>query len=105
MQTPKKDIQLARASTEPESRQGDPSESKRGSRVDTLPDAFAALLHAHKFQIGDVIGDRYRIDRVLGAGAMGDVFVAENIAIGTRVAIKVLKRDLLVDPVFRQRFQ
>ena len=100
---PKKELQLARAATEP-ARIG-PAESKPGSRVDTLPDAFASLLHAHKFEIGDIVGERYRVERVLGAGAMGDVFVAENVAIGTHVAIKVLKRELLADPVFRQRFQ
>jgi serine/threonine-protein kinase len=36
---------------------------------------------------------------------MGDVFVAENLAIGRRVAIKVLKNELLADPTFRKRFQ
>ena len=36
---------------------------------------------------------------------MGEVFVAENLAIGMRVAVKVLKPELLADAEFRQRFQ
>ena len=36
---------------------------------------------------------------------MGQVFVAENLTIGSRVAIKVLKPELLADASLRQRFQ
>jgi tRNA A-37 threonylcarbamoyl transferase component Bud32 len=36
---------------------------------------------------------------------MGQVFVAENLSIGRRVAIKMLKAELLADPTFRRRFQ
>ncbi len=36
---------------------------------------------------------------------MGQVFVAENLAIGQKVALKVLKPDLLADATFRMRFQ
>src|SRR5215471_18865043 len=75
------------------------------SRVDTLPDAFAERVVRRELAVGDIVGHRYRIVEVLGGGAMGQVFVAENLAIGQRVAIKVLKAELLADPVFRQRFQ
>ena len=36
---------------------------------------------------------------------MGQVFVAENLAIGQKVALKVLKPELLADATFRMRFQ
>jgi serine/threonine-protein kinase len=75
------------------------------SRVDTLPDAFAERVERRQLAVGDIVGQRYRLVEVLGGGAMGQVFVAENLAIGQRVAIKVLKAELLADPVFRQRFQ
>jgi hypothetical protein len=75
------------------------------SRIDTLPDGFAAILQRHALAPGDVVGNRYRLTEVLGGGAMGDVFVAENQAIGMRVAVKVLKPQLLANPEFRQRFQ
>ena len=48
---------------------------------------------------------RYRIIRELGAGGMGSVFLAEQIAVGNRlVALKVLLRKLLDDPEFLMRF-
>jgi serine/threonine-protein kinase len=49
---------------------------------------------------------RFRIVRRLGAGGMGTVFLAEQIAVGCRpVALKVLNRKLLDDPEFLLRFQ
>jgi tRNA A-37 threonylcarbamoyl transferase component Bud32 len=75
------------------------------SRVDTLPDSFIQLLQQRPVLIGDVIAGRYRLTEALGDGAMGQVFVGENLAIGKKVAIKVLKPELLADATFRQRFQ
>jgi serine/threonine-protein kinase len=48
---------------------------------------------------------RYRIVKKLGAGGMGSVFLAEQVALGGRpVALKVLNRKLLDDPEFLLRF-
>ena len=48
---------------------------------------------------------RYRVVRRLGAGGMGTVFLAEQVALGNRpVALKVLLRKLLDDPEFLMRF-
>ena len=52
------------------------------------------------------LGRRFRIVRRLGAGGMGTVYLAEQIAVGNRpVALKVLLRKLLDDPAFLLRFQ
>src|SRR5439155_10529960 len=75
------------------------------SRIDTMPDGFAKLIGQQALGVGDVIGGRYRLIKSLGNGGMGQVLVAENIAIGMRVAVKVLKPELLASPEFRQRFQ
>jgi serine/threonine-protein kinase len=75
------------------------------SRIDTLPDGFASLLDPKVLGVGDVIGGRYKLTKELGNGGMGQVFVAENVAIGMRVAVKLLKPQLLENPEFRQRFQ
>ncbi len=40
--------------------------------------------------VGDVVGDSYVIERHLGRGAMGHVFLAREVRLGRRVAIKIL---------------
>jgi tRNA A-37 threonylcarbamoyl transferase component Bud32 len=75
------------------------------SRVDTLPDGFLEKLRSPLPKIGEVIGGRYKLLRMLGRGAMGHVFVAENLAINKQVAVKVLSPLLLADSEFRARFQ
>ncbi|MGH3035292.1 MAG: serine/threonine-protein kinase [Gaiellaceae bacterium] len=52
---------------------------------------------------GDTLGP-YRLDAVLGEGSMGIVFRAERTSDGTVVALKVLRRMLSRDPVYKQRF-
>jgi len=57
-------------------------------------------------QLAASLARRFRIVRRLGAGGMGAVFLAEQIAVGNRpVALKVLNRKLLDDPDFLLRFQ
>jgi serine/threonine-protein kinase len=57
-------------------------------------------------QLAGQLPRRFRIVRRLGAGAMGTVFLAEQIAVGNRpVALKVLNRKLLDAPEFLLRFQ
>ena len=50
-------------------------------------------------QLAASLARRFRLIRQLGAGGMGAVFLAEQIAVGNRpVALKVLSRKLLDDP-------
>ena len=44
----------------------------------------------HQIVPGEVLVQKYRVDRVLGRGGMGVVFAAKHLALGERVAIKVL---------------
>jgi len=39
---------------------------------------------------GEVLADKYRVERVLGAGGMGFVVAARNVHLGKRVAIKMM---------------
>jgi serine/threonine protein kinase/tetratricopeptide (TPR) repeat protein len=52
---------------------------------------------------GVIVGKRYRLDRFLGAGGMGQVWSALNTATGRSVAIKSLRADLGGEH-FRARF-
>jgi hypothetical protein len=52
---------------------------------------------------GSLLG-RFRIRRVIGAGAMGTVYAAEDTATAAEVAVKVLALELAGDERFRQRF-
>ncbi|WP_026910230.1 serine/threonine-protein kinase [Patulibacter minatonensis] len=54
-------------------------------------------------QPGDLIGG-HRIERRLGAGAMGTVWLAEHVTLGRRVALKILAHGLAHDASFQDRF-
>ncbi|MCA9657422.1 MAG: serine/threonine protein kinase, partial [Myxococcales bacterium] len=53
---------------------------------------------------GEVLGDRYRVIERLGKGGMGEVYLAEHIAIGRKVAIKTLSGDFHERPELARRF-
>jgi serine/threonine-protein kinase len=54
---------------------------------------------------GDVIDGTYVIERRLGEGGMGAVFVAREDRLGRRVAVKVLLSEVADDPAARARFE
>ncbi len=52
---------------------------------------------------GRTLGD-YRIERRVGGGATSDVFLATQISLGRRVALKILKDELANDETYLTRF-
>lgn len=52
-----------------------------------------------------VLGGRYELGEVIGRGGMAEVHAGRDIHSGRRVAIKVLRRPLAKDPLFRARFR
>ena len=51
-----------------------------------------------------IAGGRYRVERVLGDGAMAKVLLAHDAELGREVALKLLDERLAEDPSFRARF-
>jgi serine/threonine protein kinase len=54
--------------------------------------------------IGKTIGN-YRIEALLGAGGMGQVFRARHILLDRPAALKLLHGNLAQDPMFQTRFR
>ena len=54
---------------------------------------------------GDLLAGKYRVEKLLGSGGMGSVFLAENIDIGRKVAIKILHGGYASDPDSAARFR
>jgi serine/threonine protein kinase len=53
----------------------------------------------------DLLGGRYRILSPLGAGGMGEVFLAENTRLERRVAVKLLPASAGEDAIARERLR
>src|SRR3954471_10476259 len=51
-----------------------------------------------------MLGD-YRIEGIVGVGRMGVVYLAIDRNSGRAVALKVLREDVGIDPVYRERFR
>jgi serine/threonine-protein kinase len=55
--------------------------------------------------VGQTIGNKYRIERLVGSGGMGAVYEALNLSINKRIALKFLFRDDGLDAAMAARFQ
>ena len=65
----------------------------------------AAPETAQRLAIDAVLGRRFRIVRALGSGGMGEVYEAEDLELGQRVALKTLRSSVASDEQALQRFQ
>jgi eukaryotic-like serine/threonine-protein kinase len=65
----------------------------------------ASLATAPRVQPGTVLGRRYHIQKVLGAGGMGMVFEAYDRELEETVAVKVLRMDLAASENMARRFR
>src|SRR5688572_29490780 len=98
---------------------GAPTTTRRPSFVDgeffriqhpvsifTLPSSIIHLPLTDPLQqaLEKAVGGRYVIERELGRGGMGAVFLADDLSLDRQVAIKVLPPELAVQPALRERF-
>ena len=54
---------------------------------------------------GQLINDRYEIQKLIGEGGMANVYLAHDTILDRKVAVKVLRGDLAGDEKFVRRFQ
>jgi len=76
-----------------------PPESPREASV------FEAMASPGTLEPGTVLGDRYRIEELLGFGGMGSVYKASDLELDRVVALKVIRPHLADDPNVLQRFK
>jgi serine/threonine protein kinase len=56
------------------------------------------------FSEEQVLAKRFRIERLLGAGGMGEVYLARDLRLEERVALKTIRRRLSAEPAIRRQF-
>src|SRR5579863_4457629 len=55
--------------------------------------------------LGEILDEKYRIDKELGAGGMGNVYLATHLGTTRVVAVKVIAPRWAAEPQFLARFQ
>ena len=78
------------------------NESSSPRHDDTKP--AAATTEAARIESGKILGG-YRLLGLLGAGGMGEVYLAENVATGSSAALKVVQSSRRTDKALFARFQ
>jgi serine/threonine-protein kinase len=74
------------------------------NRFCTLDGATLVLENPSDSLTGALLADRYLVDRKLGEGGMGEVYLAEHIRMKRKVAVKVMRAWLTKDPAAISRF-
>jgi serine/threonine-protein kinase len=76
-----------------------PEESRSEDRRELIADAEPSPIVP-----GQIIGERYRVGALIGAGGMGVVHEATHLGLDAPVAIKLIRTDLGHNPELAQRF-
>jgi serine/threonine-protein kinase len=74
--------------------------TERASGQRSLPDHSGVVVLP-----GSVIGERYELERPLSTGGMGTLWVAHDLVLDIRVAIKLIRDDLVAESVVERLLQ
>lgn len=75
------------------------------SQGDSTSESTDALPTRLRLCAGTVLDSRYKVTRSIGGGGMGDVYEAEHLRLGQRVAIKLLRAEHATSTARRRRFE
>jgi serine/threonine protein kinase len=78
--------------------------SSKATPGDSGPTPTSADTHARGFAPGSMVAGRYRVVSLLGQGGMGEVYGADDLKLGQRVALKFLPIHRTTDNSWRNQF-
>ena len=71
-------------------------------------DTLAWVVEGTRVSLGDLTGltlGDFQVERLLGRGGMGEVYLATQVSLNRPVALKVLRPDFLTRPAYLDRFE
>jgi tetratricopeptide (TPR) repeat protein len=77
----------------------------RPSQGPASPADVSSTFRPTTFAPGELLSERYRIERFVAIGGMGEVYEALDTSLGQRVALKVIRADVVSDPGALERFK
>ena len=70
-----------------------------------MSESEAEQLSAEESFAGHVVGGKYKVERLVGSGGMGTVWLGQHIGLGNRVAIKFIRPQFAERADARRRFE
>ena len=67
-------------------------------------DHTGVVTRVSTFAAGDVLCSRFRVERFIASGGMGELYAARDLALGELVALKTVRPEIALNPRAHQRF-